>query len=354
MKNIFIRTDSSYEIGMGHVFRCLTLAYYLKKDGFKVIFICRNLKGNLISHIKKNFNVIVLKDRKSKAYLKNYEKWLTVKQEDDAYDTVQALNFFSVHCLIIDSYALDKKWESKLNKYVRKILVIDDLANRKHQCDFLIDTNYYINYKNRYNKLINSKTYKFLGPKYSFIRNDFVKLKESQKKSSKDIKEICIFIGGNDSEKKIIFLLKQIDKNFLSHNFHLIIGPLTKNIKEIKKNIKKNSSIKIYLNKKDIAPILNMSEICIVTGGTIVTELLFLQKPTLVLIVAKKQKKIAIDLTKRKLINSITYDKVIINNVFEKNLNNIILNYESIKKNLIKNTYIYKKNYLRNIASFIK
>ena len=50
--NITFRCDSSIEIGIGHVMRCLTLAHALKEYGIQCSFICREHKGNIINHIK--------------------------------------------------------------------------------------------------------------------------------------------------------------------------------------------------------------------------------------------------------------------------------------------------------------
>ena len=55
---VCIRADASAEIGTGHVMRCLTLAMELRSRGDEVIFVCRELPGNLCDFLEeKGFNV---------------------------------------------------------------------------------------------------------------------------------------------------------------------------------------------------------------------------------------------------------------------------------------------------------
>ena len=91
--NIFFRTDSSTQIGTGHVARCLTLAELLQKNGANCRFICREHEGNLIEQIQQcNFLVSVLPAGVNKniscttANNKNsdYKSWLGVDWKTDA------------------------------------------------------------------------------------------------------------------------------------------------------------------------------------------------------------------------------------------------------------------------------
>ena len=117
MKKIAIRVDSSTQIGSGHLMRCLTLAKKLKKDeNADIIFISRNLEGNLNNLVRdQGFELNVLPRHDTKISLAEYENWLTVPQLTDAQETIEILKSLrAVDELIIDSYAIDFNWATKL------------------------------------------------------------------------------------------------------------------------------------------------------------------------------------------------------------------------------------------------
>ena len=132
---VFFRVDASLQIGTGHVMRCMTLAQVLKNNGAIVSFICRKHRGDLIDKIKDNgFNVIGLKSfLKPKIDNKlHYSHWLGATQYQDSKDCASVLQKDKVDWLIVDHYGIDEEWQKRLKSYCRKLMVIDDLADRKH------------------------------------------------------------------------------------------------------------------------------------------------------------------------------------------------------------------------------
>jgi UDP-2,4-diacetamido-2,4,6-trideoxy-beta-L-altropyranose hydrolase len=79
----------------------------------------------------------------------------------------------TVDLLVVDHYALDAVWERVLRPAVHRILVIDDLADRPHDADFLLDQNYYRPLEGRYQGLLPSHCQCLLGPSYALLRPDF-------------------------------------------------------------------------------------------------------------------------------------------------------------------------------------
>ena len=137
---VVIRADASKHIGSGHIMRCLTLAKELRNLGAIVEFITRNHSENLNTQIiEQGFKLRLLPNHNKlveQRTLSEYEQWLGVSQSVDAEETIKALSGKQPDLLIVDHYALDYNWEKKLRKIIDKIMVIDDLANRRHDCDF--------------------------------------------------------------------------------------------------------------------------------------------------------------------------------------------------------------------------
>ena len=185
---VVIRTDASIQIGTGHVMRCLTLAEGLKYKNVRVEFICREHKGNMISYIKsRGFEVHIIpllkKDTgipslsKAKVKILDHADWLGSTQEQDAHICHQILGKLIPDWLIVDHYSLDQVWEMKLQGSFQKLMVIDDLADRSHACDLILDQTY--NRKlDDYKSLVTSKCQVLVGSKYALLRPEFSEWRE--------------------------------------------------------------------------------------------------------------------------------------------------------------------------------
>ena len=173
---VAIRVDSSVAIGSGHLMRCLALAERFRRQGnAELHFISRDLEGNLHDRIKKEgFFLHVLPRHPLDKSLAGYDAWLTVPQDTDAEETRTALREIGkVDWLIVDSYALGKEWEREMRPFAGGIFVVDDLANREHDCDVLLDQNFYLDKERRYIGLVPDNCRLLLGPQHALLREEF-------------------------------------------------------------------------------------------------------------------------------------------------------------------------------------
>ena len=147
---VVIRVDSSSQMGSGHLMRCLTLAEELRDEiDVSILFICRDLPGNLSNIVKgKGYQLTLLpydeNQQKSLDEASEHQQWPGASVDMDRDQTLEVIkNLGEVDLLVVDNYALDEAWETPMRRYAKKIMVIDDLADRKHDCDVLLDQNYY-------------------------------------------------------------------------------------------------------------------------------------------------------------------------------------------------------------------
>ena len=234
MKNIiFIRVDSSTKIGYGHFMRCMALADTLQKN-FEINFITRSLEGSLISDIqKKGFGIF--------RFYSNSEK---INEKNDAQKTISFLNKHGNQksILIIDNYELSKKWETYVKPFVYKLIVIDDLPNRSHNCDLLIDQNLHTRVNGLYKGLIPSNCIKLIGPKFSMIRKEFRIIRKLVKPRRFPIKKILVSFGGSDTENQTLVVLNSIVKINMKINVDVVVGEANRCKKIIKNFCKKNKN----------------------------------------------------------------------------------------------------------------
>lgn len=259
---IIFRTDSSDKIGGGHLTRCINLGNNLRKKNIEIFFLCQNLSG---------LDIRLLKNSKHKFFLLKEN----INFKEDALETIEFLkkNNFSNSILIIDHYEIDFKWERLVSNYVKKIIVIDDLASKKHECDILINQVYGIK-ESTYKELVNKSCKLYLGSKYIMIKPEFAALREKFVKinSIEKIKNIHLFFSSNDKNELTLKYSRIILENFPFINLHISVGNGFKNINELEELKTKTNRISWFRNNQEIEKQMLKCQIAIGTPGMITWE----------------------------------------------------------------------------------
>ena len=294
MKNIiFIRVDSSTKIGYGHFMRCMALADTLQKN-FEINFITRSLEGSLISDIqKKGFGIF--------QFYSNSEK---INEKNDAQKTISLIKKHSgsKNILIVDNYQLSKKWETDVKPFVHKLIVIDDLSNRSHNCDLLIDQNLHTKVNGLYKGLIPSNCVKLIGPKFSMIRKEFRMMRKSVKPRTFPIKKILVSFGGSDTKNQTSVALNSIKKMNGKINVDVVVGKANKCKKTLKIFCNKNKHFTYYEQIDNIADLMLSSDLSIGSSGSTTWERCSLGLPAIVSISSNDQRDTANSLSKKKCV----------------------------------------------------
>ncbi len=292
---IVIRSDASLQIGSGHIMRCLTLANYLKNYA-EILFLCRPHEGNLIRLIEQNqFSVKVLNPPNliSDNSLV-HSQWLGSTQKEDAQQCLKALGVEKYDWMIVDHYALDKTWQFLMKESFRKLMVIDDLGDRFHICDLLLDQNFGSNH-NKYKGLIPKNCYVLIGPEFTLLRNEFIKWREIsiKRRSNYLIKNILINLGGVDKENFTNKIIKELEKSKLSREIEIIVvlGETSPHLEAVMLASKKSSfNIKVKTGVQNFAELMSNADLAIGAGGTTTWERCCLGLPTIQLVIAENQK----------------------------------------------------------------
>ena len=305
---VVIRADSSSIVGSGHLMRCLTLAGQLKKQhNAEIYFICRDLVGNLCHFVEAGgFKVLLLPRVEKNVSLSGYEAWLTVPEMVDANETYMVIEHLgkNVDRLVVDNYAITAAWERKLRPLVKEIFVIDDLANRPHDCDILLDQNEYLDKETRYNGLVPDKCKLLLGYKHVLLREEFYEAKKTLRKRDGRVKNILVFYGGSDSTNetmKAVKALSGIDLSGITVN--VIVGGANVHKGDVADFCQKHEYFHYFCQVNNMAKMMAKADLALGAGGTTTWERLFLELPSIVTVVADNQEKIAEDCYRQGLID---------------------------------------------------
>ena len=291
---IAIRVDASTQIGTGHFMRCLTLADALKQRGARIRFISRHLPEYLQSIlVDKGHELVPLDNAQNNASWDElaHARWLGVTQVQDAADSIQALYDKAWDWLIVDHYSLDLRWETMLRQVAKKILVIDDIADRQHDCDMLLDQNFYADMEERYIGKVPQHCKFLLGPRYALLRDEFRELHEQVNPRNGAVNRILVFFGGIDADNytgRAVEALSEIGMPGL--HVDVVIGSQHPCSEQIKEACAQHEFI-CHVQTDKMAELMAAADLAIGAGGTATWERCCLGLPALSICVAANQLK---------------------------------------------------------------
>lgn len=335
--NFVFRVDSSDKIGSGHLMRCLVLANALSEEGHSISFICRNHEGDISkSLIKSKFKLNLLDNKNLEPPYDKKNSWLGVSQEQDAIQTINHLKDSVCDWLIVDHYCIDKLWEKRLRKYTNKILVIDDLANRTHDCDILVDTNYVKGYKTRYQNILNKSCIELLGPDYCFISEEFKNHKLRSPKRTGKVKKVLIYFGGVDQfnlTRKCLEAFSTI--NLEKIKLEVVVGAMNKDYENLKSIASKKKLIILHRSLPTLSKLMSSVDLSIGAGGVTTWERMFLGLPSIIIAIADNQIAGAEELSKNKFVTYLGFHS----ELSSKNLRDSIYKKIEQHNNLLKESH---------------
>lgn len=259
VEKIVFRLEANQKIGFGHFFRCVNLAKRAKERSFEVCF-----------------------------WLQESDESAHAILTDLKFSIVKQLKFDSkFKWLVVDSYNLDKEWESRQRDICEKILVIDDYTDRAHDCDLYLNQNYLPFDETNLDGLLSSSARQLLGPKYILSAES----KRLEREVEKVPKQIFVFMGGGDPKGFTPIVCRELVSLAADSNLHVVLGPAVQDRESIRQNLQSISNkIKVLDPIADLREFLSRMDLAVVAGGATLWDTFYAGVPTLSLIVAENQR----------------------------------------------------------------
>lgn len=305
MKVVF-RVDASIQMGTGHVMRCLTLANALKNQGAECYFICREHPGNLIGLItQRGYHVDTLPymDLSQEDKLQNHNadlahaSWLGATQKADASLCIPLMEALKPDWLIVDHYALDIRWEKALRPYCKQVMVIDDLADREHDCDLLLDQTFGRDLKD-YIARVPVSCEILCGAEYALLRPEFSQWREYslERRENSQLKHLLINLGGVDKDNITTQILIALKQCALPSELKItvVMGGTAPWIKEVRQQAQDMPwTTEVVVGVNNMAELMAKSDLAIGAAGSTSWERCCLGLPSITVVLAENQKIIA-------------------------------------------------------------
>jgi UDP-2,4-diacetamido-2,4,6-trideoxy-beta-L-altropyranose hydrolase len=301
--------------------RCLTLADALRKEGANVKFVCREYDGNLCERIERDgYEVARLAPMHAPAAT---SAWIGPTAEVEAAETRKAIAKWTapLDWLIFDHYAIDRRVERSLRDLANSIMVIDDLANREHDCDVLLDQNLVAQMDERYAGKIPDHCALLLGPRFSLLQPLYAKLRASTRLRSGAIRRVFVFFSGADvnnlTELTIRAFLRlqrsDVHMDVVATHGH----PYADSIRQ---SVATSNNVTLHFDLASLAPLMAAADLAIGAGGSTSWERACLGLPSIVITMAENQRPVAEELSSQGIVHWLGDQSIVTETLMETTL----------------------------------
>ena len=304
---VLIRCDASLAIGSGHVMRCRALARALLQRGVEVLFVCRERPGDLIDLLTENFEVLrlaalpgqepCLMDQEDRNL---YSAWLGCSQGQDAADCLDAITLAktgTIDWLVVDHYGLDQRWEEQIRESLGEIsgsrpqlLVFDDLADRPHQADVLVDANRLDSRADEsYRPHVPASCRLLMGPAYAPLDPVYGQLHHIAPQRFY-LQRVLVFFGGVDQDNHTAVMLEALSHPDVADlAVDVVLGKTAPHHTKVAKLVQQRPHTQLHRGLPSLAGLMLRADLAIGAAGTASWERAALALPTLVTPVAENQ-----------------------------------------------------------------
>jgi UDP-2,4-diacetamido-2,4,6-trideoxy-beta-L-altropyranose hydrolase len=317
---VVFRTDASTTIGTGHVMRCLTLARELAARGHSCHFVSRDLAGHLGAKVTdEGFGLTLLVSpsmpfSQSRGFMPgvgvseespqgleerpfgatSHASWAEVPWEQDAEETRAASR--GADWLVLDHYAFDAAWEANALPEGARLMVIDDLADRPHQADLLLDQNLGCR-RADYDTLLPWGSERLIGPRHALLRPAFAASRADALRARADrgfhLSHVLVSMGGVDIPNATGAALEALAKR-PELQVTVVMGANAPALQSVlAQAASMPNSVKVLVNTPDMAALMAGADLAIGAAGGTAWERCALGLPSLIAVLADNQSRAA-------------------------------------------------------------
>jgi UDP-2,4-diacetamido-2,4,6-trideoxy-beta-L-altropyranose hydrolase len=266
------RVDASVEIGSGHARRCLTLARALGQD-WDCFFAGR--AGTV--------EVVPALARAGVAFI-------DLPDGVDEAERLRATLPAGCDLLVVDHYSLDAKFESACRGWARRIAVLDDLANRRHDCDVLVDQTPSRPVRD-YEGLVPEECIVLAGATYALLDSRFRQGSATAHAVPDVAKNVLINFGGTDGDGMTSLALESVSGvNLGLRTYYIVLDSRNARIGQVRALAQNLPGSEIMTDVDDMAALLGRCDMALGAGGVSSLERCCIGLPSLIVQVADNQR----------------------------------------------------------------
>lgn len=292
---VLFRVDANAEVGSGHLMRCLTLANALKRPGVACHFAGAPMPPEWIARIEAGGHAWHPLPAEDSARRSTQGPADPQAQLRDAAWCARLLAPFERRFVVVDHYGLDAQWERAIAARGSNMLAIDDLADRPHAAQWLVDPNLGRAAAD-YAGLVDPAARLEIGPTWAALRPEFARLRadaRTKRASPAGLRRVLITFGGSDNWRlsldaaKAVLACAPLGDAYLD----VVLGTAPSWLPELQALLedRRPQRHEITVNAADMAQRMLAADLCIGAAGSTCWERCCLGLPSIQVTVAANQ-----------------------------------------------------------------
>jgi UDP-2,4-diacetamido-2,4,6-trideoxy-beta-L-altropyranose hydrolase len=299
---ILFRVDASPRIGSGHLTRCLALAERLRQSRCEILLVCRRDRSGASDLIRRaGFDCRLLPEaaeRIDSLAGPPHRDWLGARSETDFEQTVAEMHgaWSRPDLVVVDHYGIDAAWECQMRTITAGILVIDDLADRRHDCTLLVDQTYGRSAKD-YQSIVPADCRLLVGSEFALLRDEFTELRPMSltRRETTSASRLLVAMGGYDPQNLTSRVLSELATVPMGHaTVDVVLGRGAPHLQSVARMCDASPyRATLSVDVADMACRMAKADLAIGSSGTISWERCCLGLPAVVITFARNQHGIA-------------------------------------------------------------
>jgi UDP-2,4-diacetamido-2,4,6-trideoxy-beta-L-altropyranose hydrolase len=277
MQRIAFRCDATLTSGGGHVMRCLTLAEEMKRLGEDVLILTNDEALDLVPALATCQSRVAVVDPGPQA-------------------VVEALRIHwdvPADVVVLDHYGWGDPSEASLREAAKKVVVIDDLANRRHDCDVLLDSNLG-RYPEDYAGRVPTACQLLIGTGYALLRPEFPALRRfalARRIEGSPVRRILISMGLTDVGGITLTIVQALRRAGITVDLDVIVGPTASSLAGLRGLA--DPALCLHIAPPDVGALMAKADLAVGAGGSSTWERCCLGLPSVILVLADNQRSLA-------------------------------------------------------------
>jgi UDP-2,4-diacetamido-2,4,6-trideoxy-beta-L-altropyranose hydrolase len=272
MSRVVFRADAGAAIGAGHAMRCIALSRAFSAGGWSVGFACT----------EETFNTV-------KAFRALAVERLVVEGGVDEPAAIAA-RWPDIDVLVVDHYGRDIAFEAPCRRFCKRVVAIDDLADRAHDCDILVDSN--APSAVRYSGLVPAACQVLVGPAYAPLAPEFraARPQALARRDGRPVERVLISFGQTDSDNATEFALHSLASAGFSGAVDVAIGSAAPCLASLRRYSEDHVNVRLCVDATNMPELMTAADFAIGAGGTTSWERCCLGLPGVMIEIAENQR----------------------------------------------------------------